>query len=76
MKTFIATLMLMFAASSYAADPAAVKAAEVAKADAAKQAVQNDNCVKKDKNGNALVSMKVNTFEKREQTQSEKDPWE
>ena len=51
MKTFIATLMLMFAASSYAADPAAVKAAEVAKADAAKQAVQNDNCVKKDKNG-------------------------
>lgn len=41
----------MFAVGSFAADPAAQKAADIAKADAAKKAVQNDNCVKKDKNG-------------------------
>lgn len=38
--------------------------------------IKLDGWKKKDKNGNALVSMKVNTFEKREQAQSEKDPWE
>lgn len=51
MKSFITALMMMFAVGSFAADPAAQKAADIAKADAAKKAVQNDNCVKKDKNG-------------------------
>lgn len=39
--------------------------------------IKLDGWKKKDKNGNAMVSMKVNTFEKApRQEQNEKDPWE
>lgn len=51
MKALVIALALMFGTSVFAADPAAQKAAEVAKADAAKAKKDNDNCVKKDKNG-------------------------
>jgi hypothetical protein len=42
MKSFITALLITFASTSFAAEPAKKEAAP---------AVQNDNCVKKDKNG-------------------------
>lgn len=41
--------------------------------------IKIDGWRKKDKNNNAMVSLKVNTFKKQEQTQSQdngKDPWD